>query len=283
MHGLRGSDVISLTDGCCTDPQNVYSARDIARTGLLMSMTQLVIGSALGFIAAQGVLYGIKHLIGRLQHEEMRKQIRKLSPSLGSTFIDRFAKYAALVGASAAVITLGVWAVRDHLAATSERSAAVANTFDSQTSSPISDPDGSLDQAAGLTPPKGNPPTAAPVDNVDPYTDPDFKVHRQLHHAGTALTLKETLLGRSEAKARADLLRETQQHLHRSQYDCEAADRAGKYLKADLDVWGFAIWQTQYFPMDSYRGATLPQCKDIKNVVDPSSLHLQSTVAHEHP
>jgi hypothetical protein len=31
--------------------------------------------------------------------------------------------------------------------------------------------------------------------------------------------------------------------------------------------------------MDGYKGATLAQCKDIKNVVDPSSLDLQSTVA----
>ncbi len=248
-----------------------------------MSMIQLVIGSALGFIAAQGVLYGIKQLIGWLQREqEVHKRSRKLTPSLRSTFIDGFAKYAALAGASAAVITLGVWAVRDHLAATSERSAALANAFDSQTSAPISDPDGSLDQAAGLTAPKGDPSTAVPVDNVDPYADSDFKVHRQVHHGRTSLSLKETLLERSEAKARADLLRETQQHLHRSQYDCEAADRAGKYLKADLDVWGFAIWQTKYFPTDSYRGASLPQCKDIKNVLDPSSLHLQSTVAQEH-
>jgi hypothetical protein len=98
------------------------------------------------------------------------------------------------------------------------------------------------------------------------------------------LSLKETLLQRSEGKARADLLRETQQHLYRSQYDCEAADRAGKYLKAGLDVWGFAAWQIRYFPVDSYKGATLPECKDIKDVVDPSPLHSQSTVAQEnHP
>jgi len=32
-----------------------------------MSMTQLVMGTALGFFVAQGVLYGIKHLIGWLQ------------------------------------------------------------------------------------------------------------------------------------------------------------------------------------------------------------------------
>jgi hypothetical protein len=99
-----------------------------------------------------------------------------------------------------------------------------------------------------------------------------------------ALSLKETLLQRSEGRARADLLRETQQHLHRSQYDCEAADRASKYIKAGLDVWGFATWQIRYFPVDSYTGATLPQCKDIQNVVDPSPSHLQSAVAQEnHP
>src|SRR5207249_12023792 len=85
------------------------------------------------------------------------------------------------------------------------------------------------------------------------YTDTDFQVERHSHHAGRALSLKETLLRRSEARAQADLLRETQQHLHRSQYDCEAADRAGKYLKAGLDVWGFAAWQIRHFPMVSYK------------------------------
>jgi hypothetical protein len=67
----------------------------------------------------------------------------------------------------------------------------------------------------------------------------------------------------------------------RSQYDCEAADHANKYLKAGLDVWGFAAWQLKHFPVDSYSGATLAQCKDIKNVIDPTRLNLQSALARE--
>jgi hypothetical protein len=247
-----------------------------------MSMIQLVIGAALGFFVAQGVLYSFKRLIGWLQRSDARKRILKLPASLGPSFIVGFTKYATLVGASAAVITLGVWAVGDHLAAKSARSAATADVLGPSTAVPVSDSHGSPDEIAGLAPaPKVNRSTAAPVDNVDPYTDSDFKVQRHSHRAGTALSLKETLLQRSEAKARADLLRETQQHLNRSQYDCEAADRASKYLEAGLDVWGFAMWQIRYFPVDSYQGATLPQCKDIKNVVDPSLMHLQSTVAQE--
>src|SRR5882762_2317053 len=242
-----------------------------------MSMTHLVIGTALGFFVAQGVLYSVQHLIGWLRRSDTRKRILKPTPTLASTLIGGFTKYAALAGLSAAVITLGVWAVGDHLAAKSARNAATADVMESSTTVPVSNPHGSPDEVADRS-------TAAPVDNVDPYTDLDFKVQRRAHHARTALSLKETLLQRSEAKARADLLRETQQHLYRSQYDCEAADRASKYLKAGLDVWGFAMWQIRYFPVDSYKGATLPQCKDIKNVVDPSSLHLQSTVAQDsHP
>src|SRR5882762_40914 len=38
-----------------------------ASTVLVMSMTQLVIGTALGFFVAQGVLYSIKHVIGWVQ------------------------------------------------------------------------------------------------------------------------------------------------------------------------------------------------------------------------
>src|SRR5437764_9642500 len=76
-----------------------------------MSMTQLVIGSALGFFVAQGVLYSIRHLIGWLQRSDARKRILRPTPSLGSTLIGAFIKYAAPVGAGAALITLGVWAV----------------------------------------------------------------------------------------------------------------------------------------------------------------------------
>jgi len=86
---------------------------------------------------------------------------------------------------------------------------------------------------------------------------------------------------RSEAKAANELLKDVRQHVQRSQYDCEAADRASRYLKAGLDVWGFDAWQAKYFPVSSYRGATLPACMDIKTVVDSSDagLDLRSTVA----
>ena len=113
----------------------------------------------------------------------------------------------------------------------------------------------------------------------DPYADRDYKVHRRGHGRSSALSLKETLLQRSEAKARAELLRDMQLHASRSQYDCEAAERAGRYLKAGLDVWGFAAWQLKYFPVTGYKGATLAGCKDIPNVVDPIPLDLQATVA----
>src|ERR1700732_4503469 len=101
-----------------------------ASTVLVMSMTQLVIGTALGFFVAQSVLYSIEHLIGWLQRSDARKRIRKLPPSLGSTFIGGFSKYATLVGAGAAVITLGVWAVADHLAEKTAGRAVPARVLD---------------------------------------------------------------------------------------------------------------------------------------------------------
>jgi hypothetical protein len=245
-----------------------------------MSMTQLVMGTVLGFLVAQGGLQSLKRLIGWFERGDARERIRKLTPSLGSTFIGGFTKYAAVVGASAAVITLGVWAVRDQLAAKSARSDAMADVFDAAAAVPVSDLHGAQDEVSALAAAtQADRPAAVAADDVDPYADSDFKVQRHPHRAGTAASLKETLLERSETKARAELLKETHQHVSRSQYDCEAADRASKYLKAGLDVWGFAAWQTKYFPMDGYKGATLAQCTDIKNVVDPSSLDLQSTVA----
>jgi hypothetical protein len=245
-----------------------------------MSMTQLVMGTALGFLVAQGGLFGFKRLIDWFERGDARERMRKLTPSLGSTFIGGFTKYAAVVGASAAVITLGVWAVRDQLAAKSARSDATADVFDAAAVVPVSDLHSAQDEVSALaTATQTDRPGAVADDDVDPYTDSDFKVQRRPHRAGTAESLKEALLERSETKARAELLKETHQHVSRSQYDCEVADRASKYLKAGLDVWGFAAWQTKYFPLDGYKGAALAQCKDIKNVVDPSSLDLQSTVA----
>jgi hypothetical protein len=262
-----------------------------------MSMTQLVICSAFGFIAAQGILFGLKQLVGWVRHDAVRKRILALLGTRSSGSLRDFCKYAALVGGSAALITFGVWATVDYLAAKSERGAALANALDPPPPLPAPDSRDSQDDPAEepVAAPSVSAATSRPVAPIrmaaaqpkvsvpapaadDAYNDPDFKVHRASRHAQS---LKDKLLERSEAKARAELLSETQQHLRRSQYDCEAADRAGKYVKADLDVWGFATWQARHFPVDSYKGATLAQCKDIKNVIDPAALDLRTTVAQQ--
>jgi len=224
-----------------------------------MTMMQLIIGTALGFLAAQSGLYGIRRSFGWLQREEVRTRIGALP---GHVIVGGFIRYAAPIGAGAALITLGVWAVGDYLAAKAARTGALASTLDATTAAAV----------------------AVQPESADPYADPDYKVHRTPHRTGRPLSLKETLLQRSEAKARSELLRDMKQHASRSQYDCEAADRAGRYLKAGLDVWGFGAWQLKYFPTEGYKGATLIACKDIPNVVDPSQLDLQSTVAQDgHP
>jgi len=247
-----------------------------------MSMIQLILGTALGFLAAQSGLYGIRRSFGWLQREEVRTRIGALP---GHVIVGGFIRYAAPIGAVAALITLGVWAVGDYLAAKASRTVALATTLDSTTVAGVTAPQGSADQAAGSSSAAtAEPAIAVQPESANPYADSDYKVHRAPHHAGHPLTLKETLLQRSEAKARAELLRDMKQHASRSQYDCEAADRAGRYLKAGLDVWGFGAWQLKYFPTEDYKGATLIACKDIPNVVDPSQLDLQSTVAQDgHP
>jgi hypothetical protein len=248
----------------------------------VMSMMQLVIGTALGFVIAQSGLYGIRHSLGWLQREEIRTRIRTLP---GHVIVGGFIRYAAPIGAVAALITLGIWALGDYMAAKAARSAALANTLDpaaSAAGAPQSSPADEAGTSAART--SAEPTTAVQADGIDPYADPDYKVHRRGHRAGSPLSLKETLLQRSEAKARAELLHDMQEHASRSQYDCEAADHAARYLKAGLDVWGFAAWQLKYFPTDGYKGAMLPSCKDIPNVIDPSQLDLQSTLAQDsHP
>jgi len=245
-----------------------------------MSMTQLVIGTACGFLVAQGLLYGLGHLAGWLRQGDLLARARAVRATPAPTVLGALIRYAAPVGVSVALLTLGIWAVSDYLAAKSARTAE-ASLFDSSAVAPNTEQSVPPVRAASLTPaaapevmeePAGAPP--------DPYADPLFKVQRKPHRAGAALSLKETLVQQSEARARNELLHELQQHVHRSQYDCEAADRADKYLKAGLDVWGFATWQVKYFPVDNYRGATLGECRAIKNVV-ASSVDLQSAVAQQ--
>jgi hypothetical protein len=251
-----------------------------------MSMTQLIIASALGFIAAQGGLYGMKSFAGWLQRDGVRARIGGLIPSSAHGFIGGFIKYAAPVGASVALVTLGAWALGDYLSARAARSALASGGLDAATAAAVADGAGVSDDAGGSAPAPANdaPAASAPVSTVDPYADEDYKVRHKKHRSGATANLEETLLQRSESKARTELLRDIQQHVARSQYDCESADRAEHYLKAGLDVWGFASWQAKYFPTDSYLGATLPQCRDIKNVLDPGTLNLQSTVAQQkHP
>ncbi|HUL46106.1 MAG TPA: hypothetical protein VLV25_03300 [Steroidobacteraceae bacterium] len=242
-----------------------------------MSMTQLVIGTACGFLVAQSLLYGLGRLAGWLQPGDLLARARAVRATPAPTVLSALIRYAAPAGVSVALLTLGVWAVSDYLAAKSAGTAE-ANLFDSPAVAPVAEQSAPPVRAASLTPP---PPEAVdePAGALpDPYADPVFKVQRKPHRAGAALSLKETLVLQSEARARNELLHELQQHVHRSQYDCEAADRADKYLKAGLDVWGFATWQVKYFPVNNYHGATLGQCRAIKSVL-ASSVDLQSAIA----
>jgi hypothetical protein len=247
-----------------------------------MSMIQLVIGTAFGFLVAQGLLYGLGWLIGWLRQSDLLARARAVRATPAPTVLSALIKYAAPFGISAALITLGVWAVNDYLAAKSARNAE-ASLFDPSAAAPVPQQSVPPVRSASLTPP------AAPeaVDELagsvhNPYADPEFKVQRKPRRTGSAASLKETLVQKSEARARNELLRELQQYVHRSQYDCEAADRADKYLKAGLDVWGFATWQVKYFPANNYRGASLEQCREIKSVV-ASSVDLQSAIAQQNP
>ena len=242
-----------------------------------MTMSQLVVGSALGCLLAQALLYSGRSLVTYLQR--VRSERARASEA-GPRLVGLFVKYAAPLSAAAAVLVLGLWTVSDWWVARSARNAALTGNFDSTPAAPAPAAHDSTDKAVAR--PVSTEPAAADADasdSNDPYSDPDFRVRHRAHRAGAA-SLKDALLQKAEAKASADLRRETQQHVQRSQYDCEAAERADHYLKAGLDVWGFAAWQQRYFPMDGYKGATLEQCREIKPLV-PGSLDLQSTVAQE--
>jgi len=243
-----------------------------------MSMLQLVIASALGFAVAQAGMYGLRSVAGWMHRGDAAA--RKDGPAKaesGHHFIGTFVRYAAPVGASVAVITLGVWAVGDYLAGKSAHNALTASTTDpAADAAPVVD-----DPASAAIPPAAVAAADPEPEAVDPFADADYKVPVRKHRSGTNATLEDALLQRSENKARTELLKGLQLHAQRSQYDCEATDRAQKYLKAGLDVWGFSQWQAKYYPTASYKGATLEQCREIKNMIDPSTLDLRSTVAQD--
>ena len=244
-----------------------------------MSMTQLVIGAALGFIVAQALLFGLKRLLRRLRRGGLPR-LPEVPDWRGSALIAGFIRYAAPLGASAAVVVLGVWSVSDYLAAKAARSSAAASIDEPLAPVALPDAHDAATEVAGLSAAPQDERPAQAAETPDPYRDTEFKV-RVARRGSKSMTLKDTLVARAEAKARAELLKDMQSRAQRSQYDCEAAEHAGRYLKAGLDVWGFADWQTKYFPLQGYRGATLSQCQEIKNLVDPATFDLQSTVAQD--
>src|SRR5579872_2999733 len=206
-------------------------------------MTRLVIATAFGFMIAQAALYLLRRIVQWLSEGNLGARLRSLGNPRRSAFLGGFIKYASLLGGSAALITFGVWSVEDYMAAKATRTAATLKVPDISASVSEPEPVPPRQQVAPVVRAEQVDETeAAPEVEVDPYADPQFKVQHVKRRAGTATSLKETLVLRSEAKARDDLLRETRQHVQRSQYDCEAAERATRYVRSGLDVWGFAAW-----------------------------------------
>ena len=239
-----------------------------------MNMTQLIVGAAAGVLAAEGALHGGKLLVARLRRDPAGTGESRFGRPSGRAIVHASLKYGALAGAVAAFVTLGVWATGAYFAARSERAAAAGDT-ELAAATPASGASGSPG-AGSAQPPRTKADGAAPAAAArDPYADPEFKVQRP---RGKRLSLKDTLVQHEEAKARSELLVEMKQHQSRSQYDCEAADRASRYLKAGLDVWAFTAWQVKHFPMEAYDGATLSQCQKIKDVLAPSHLNPHDTV-----
>jgi hypothetical protein len=243
-------------------------------------MTQLVIAAVLGFIIGECALVSLKQLARFVPRDQAGMRSRMLSALQGSGLAGRVVRYAIVFTVGAGVFTLTAWAVTNYQAARDAQRAVSASRV-SPVVAPLPYPDDVSDEDSALT--RSLDRAAVGVADVDPYADPDFKVPRQPHSAGSSGKLTAILLQRSERKARADLLKETEEHAQRSQYDCEAAAHARKYLQSGLDVWGFAAWQTKYFPRDSYEGATLAQCKTIESRIESVETDpKQTVVAQDH-
>ena len=169
-----------------------------------MSMVELVFGAALGFVLAQLALYGVSHLLAWTRTGHARPWLRRIAQLPGPAVFGFFVRYAAPIGVSAALLLMGAWAVSDYLKARAAHSAALASSFDpgSPASPEQAEPPATAPAPVRPAPPEVvEPETAA---TIDPYADPEFKVQRKPRKAPS---LKETLLQKSEARARADLLR----------------------------------------------------------------------------
>lgn len=238
-----------------------------------MSMTQLVLGCALGFIVAQGLFYGLRRLFGG-KGKAAAAGPEADEKSLPLSYVRVFIRYAAPVFASAAFVLLGAWTLQDYLTAKSAR-AAVAEVPE-----PVVVPESQAAASQASAAAALAEAEAAEQAGPDPYVDPNFRIP----HRARSASLKDKLVQHAEQKARVELLWQLRQHAQRSQYDCEAADHADKYLKAGLDVWGFTTWQDKYFPVENYQGATLSQCQQIQSAIDPARVNLNSAVAQsQHP
>ncbi len=235
-----------------------------------MSMTELVLGCALGFLIAEGLLYGLRRLFGGKARAAGAEADDKSVPL---SYVRAFIRYAAPVFASAAFVLLGAWTLQDYLSAKSARAAAT------EVADPVIVPDPQPARELSAAAPSID----ADADDdarPDPYADADFRVP----HRARGASLKDKLVQHAEQQARTELLAQLRQHAQRSQYDCEAAEHAEKYLKAGLDVWGFTTWQAKYFPVENYAGATLAQCQQIQSAIDPAQVNLKSAVAQSaHP
>src|SRR5690242_18824340 len=145
------------------------------RVVLLMSMTQVVIGAALGCLAAQGGLYGFRQLAGWMQRDGLGARLRALAPSPDSSLVAAFVKYAGPVGMGVALVTLGVWAVSDYVAARSVRSATLAGVADSAPPVPAAAaPDQGSNEAAPVHTAEQVDAAAPAADRTSPYADPDY-------------------------------------------------------------------------------------------------------------
>ena len=235
-----------------------------------MSMTQLVLGCALGFIIAQGLVHGLRRLFGGKARAAAAEADDKSVPL---SYVRAFIRYAAPVFASAAFVLLGAWTLQDYLSAKSARVTAT------EVPDPVVVPEPQLARELSAAAPAIDA-DAEEDPKPDPYADAEFRAP----HRARGASLKDKLVQHAEQKARSELLAQLHQHAERSQYDCEAAAHAEKYLKAGLDVWAFGTWQDKYFPVENYAGATLPQCQQIQSAVDPARMNLKSAVAQSaHP
>ena len=237
-----------------------------------MSMTQLVLGCALGFIVAQGLLYGLRRLFGGKARAAAPRPTRSpcrcpmCAPSSAMPRRCSPAPPSCCSGPGRCRTTCprsrargGRGEVPDPVVAPRHRQ-------------PASEPSAAAAPADAEAPPQ----TASPI-----RTRTRTSASRIMRAARASRTSSCSVPNRRRARSCWRSCASTRSA--RSTTARPPTTRRSTSRRASM-CGASPPGRPSTFPVENYQGATLPQCQQIQSAIDPARMNLKSAVAQsEHP